>query len=93
MVTAIFLNQKRISSEFLNGATRELRGMDSGKFKRKLSDVNTRAVPRRQNELVGKFKMAAGDKVSIRGQVMEYTYIPKGIKKNVKIVAHMHVIS
>ena len=32
-------------------------------------------------ELVGKFKMAAGDKVSIRGQVKEYTYIPKGIKR------------
>ena len=47
--------------------------MDGGKFKRKLSEVNTRAVSRRQNELVGKFK---GDKVSIRGQVMEYTYIP-----------------
>ena len=34
----------------------------------------TRAVSRRQNELVGKSKMAADDKVSIRGQVMEYTY-------------------
>ena len=36
--------------------------MNGGKFKRKLSEVNTRAVSRRQNELVGKFKMAAGDK-------------------------------
>ena len=53
--------------------------MDSGKCKRKLSEVNSRAVSRRQNELVGKFKVAAGDKVSIRGQVMEYTYIPTGI--------------
>ena len=35
--------------------------MDGGKFKRKLSEVNARAVSRRQNELVGKFKMAAGD--------------------------------
>ena len=49
-----------LTSEFLNGATRGLRGMDGGKFKRKLLEVNTRAVPRRQNELVGKFKMAAG---------------------------------
>ena len=57
--------------------------MNGGKFKRKLSEVNTRAVSRRQNELVGKFKMAEGDKVSIRGQVMEYTYIPRGIKKGV----------
>ena len=37
---------------------------------RKLSEVNARAVSRRQNELEGKFKMAAGDMVSIRGQVM-----------------------
>ena len=51
-----------------------VRGMDGGKFKRKLSEVNTRAVSRGQNKLVGKFKMAAGDMVSIRGQVIEYTY-------------------
>ena len=37
-------------------------------------------MSRRQNELVGKFKMAAGDMDSIRGQVMEYRYIPTGIK-------------
>ena len=41
--------------------TQGLRGMDGGKFKRKLLEVNTRAVSRRQNELLGKFKMAAGD--------------------------------
>ena len=46
--------------------------MDGGKFKWKLYEVNTRAVSRGQNELVGKFKMAVGDMVSIRGQVMEY---------------------
>ena len=34
----------------------------------------------RQNELVGKFKIAAGDMVSIRGLVMEYTYISTGIR-------------
>ena len=55
--------------------------MDGGKFKRKLSEGNTRVVSKGQNELVGKFKMAAGDIVSIRGQVMEYTYIPTGIKR------------
>ena len=49
--------------------------MDGGKFKRKLSEVNTTAVSRRQNELVGKLKKATGDMVCIRGQVMEYTYI------------------
>ena len=31
-----------------------------------------------QNKLIGKFKMAAGDVISIRGQIMEY--IPTGIK-------------
>ena len=40
--------------------------MDGGKFKRKLSEVNTRTVSRGQNELIGKFNMAAGDKVSIK---------------------------
>ena len=56
------------------------RGMDGEKFKRKLSEVNTRTVSRGQIELVGNFKMAAGDLVS-RGQVMECTYIPTGIKR------------
>ena len=36
-------------------------------------DVNARTVSRGQNELVCKFKMAVGDTVSIKGQVMEYT--------------------
>ena len=30
--------------------------------------------------MVSKFKMAASDLVSVRGQVMEYPYIPTGIK-------------
>ena len=51
--------------------------MDGGK----LSEVNARTESRRQNELVGKFKMAVSDLVSVRGQVMEYTYIPTGIKR------------
>ena len=55
--------------------------MNGGKLKRKLSEVNTRAVSRGQKELVGKFKMAAGDMVNIRGQIMEYMYIPTGIKR------------
>jgi hypothetical protein len=59
--------------------------MDGGKFKRRLSEVNARAVSRGQNELVCKFKMAAGDMVSIRGQVMEYTSIPTGIKRELNV--------
>ena len=31
-------------------------------------------MSREQNELIGKFKMAAGDVINIRGQVMEYMY-------------------
>jgi hypothetical protein len=57
------------------------RGGDGWKIKWKLSEVNnTRAVSRGQNELIGKFKMAVGDMISISGQAMEYTYIPTGIK-------------
>ena len=52
-------------------------GMDGGK----LSEVNARTESRRLNELVGKFKMAASDLVSIMGQFMEYTNIPTGIKR------------
>ena len=40
---------------------------DEGKFKWKSSEVNNRAVPRGQNELIGELKMAAGDMISIRG--------------------------
>ena len=53
--------------------------MDGGKFK--LFKVNARAVFRGQNELVGKFKMTVGDMVNVSGQVMEYMYIPTGIKR------------
>ena len=49
--------------------------MDGGK----LSEVNARTESRRQNKLVGKFKMAVSDLISVRGQVMECTYIPTGI--------------
>ena len=56
----------------MKGATRRLRedgggrGEDGGKIKWKLSEVNTRAVCRGQNELVGEFKMAAGDMIVVR---------------------------
>ena len=39
------------------------------------------AVSRGQKELIGKFKMAAGDVISIRRQVIEYMYILTGIKR------------
>ena len=31
--------------------------------------------------MIGKFKMVAGDVISIRGQVMEHMYIPTGIER------------
>ena len=40
---------------------------DGGKIKWKLSEVNTRAVSRGQDELIVKFKRAVGDVISIRG--------------------------
>ena len=50
--------------------------MDGGK----LSDIDARTESRRQNELVGKFKMTASDLVSVRGQVMEYIIFQQGLK-------------
>ena len=37
----------------------------------KLNEKNLRAVSRGQNELIGEFTMAAGNAISITGQVME----------------------
>ena len=34
-----------------------------------------------QDELIGKFKMAGGDVISIREQVVEYTYLPTEIER------------
>ena len=48
--------------------------MDGGKFKRRLSEVNARAVSRRQNELIGKFKMAASDMISNRGRSFHFPF-------------------
>ena len=65
MVTDVFLNQKRVNvCEHTTNMGCE-RGRDGGKFKRKLSEVNTRAVSRGQNELIGKFKIVVGNVISI----------------------------
>ena len=42
-------------------------GRDGGKIEWKLSEVNTRAVSREQNKLIGEFKMVGSDVISIRG--------------------------
>ena len=56
-------------------------GGDGGETEWKSSEGNTRAVSRGQNKLLDKFKMAEGDVISISEYVMEYTYIPTGIKR------------
>ena len=43
-------------------------------------------MSRGQNKLIDKFKVAAGDMICIRGQIMEYTYIPTGSKRELAIV-------
>ena len=52
-----------------------------GKIEWGLSELNTWAMSRGQDELVGNFKMAAGDVISIMGQVLEHTYIPTRIER------------
>ena len=64
-----------------------LRDRKGGREKGKLNGNYLRLIPGlclEENELIGKFKMAADDVNSIRGQVMEYTYIPTGIKRVLK---------
>ena len=43
------------------------RDRKEGKIEWKSSEINTRAVSRGQNKLIGEFKMAAGDVINIRG--------------------------
>ena len=55
-------------------------GGDGGKIKWKLSEVDTRAVSRGQNKLIGNFKIVAGDVISVRGQVRStHTFEQKGV--------------
>ena len=60
---------------------RQEEGRDGGKIEWKLSEVDTRAMSRGQNELIGKLKMAVCDVISFRRQVMKDTYIPTRIKR------------
>ena len=56
----------RVSSTRMGERQEEGRsGGNGGGFECKLSEVNTRAVSRGQNELQEEFKMAAGDVISI----------------------------
>jgi hypothetical protein len=94
-ITNAFLDQKRVNvcEHAVMMASRESfwkvppggcetgGGGGRGKIKWKLSEVNARAVSIGQTELIGKFMVAAGDVISIRGRVMEYMYTPTGIKR------------
>ena len=93
--TDVFLDQKRVyvcehmvkkapRESFIKlppGGLRERKGEDGGKVEWKSSEVNTSAVSRGQNELIGMCKMSAGDVIDIRRLVMDYTYILTGIKR------------
>ena len=59
--------QFRIRNTRVVAGQEEGRRGGDGKFEWKLSEVKTRAVSRGQNELIGEFKMAANDVISIRG--------------------------
>ena len=49
--------------------------------RKEIIGVNTRAISRRQNELIRNFKMAAGDVISIEEVGCKYRYIQGGIKR------------
>jgi hypothetical protein len=72
---------------FRKGPPEGLRDTKGGEVQRwrenkwKLNEVNTRAVSREHNKLIGKFKIVVDIAISIRGQVMEYTYIPTRIER------------
>ena len=53
-----------LSDKCNQGGCKTRRGVE-GKTEWKLSEINIRPVSREQNELTGKFKMAAGDVISI----------------------------
>ena len=55
------LNKRHQKKEHKEGRS----GENGGKIERKLSEVNTMAPSRRQNELKSKFKMAVSDVISI----------------------------
>ena len=71
----------RVFEKCHQGVAKQEGGRSGGKIKWKLSEVNSGAVSRAQDELIAKFKMATSDVISIRGQFMEYMNIPTGIKK------------
>jgi hypothetical protein len=56
----------KVLSKSYQGKEQE-EGRSRGEIQWKLSEVNTKPVPRLQNELIDEFKMAADDVISIRG--------------------------
>ena len=56
-------------------------GGDGEEIEWNTSEVNIRIVSKEQNELIGNFKMAAGNVIRVSGQIMEYTYILTEIKR------------
>ena len=70
----------RVSEKYHQRGCEKGRGRSGGKMEWKSSEVNTRAVSRGQNELIGEFKMAAAYVISIWEQVMEDMYFQQELK-------------
>ena len=57
-------------------------GGDGRKAKWKLSYINTKAMSRGVDELIGKFNMAAGDVISIRGRLWSIRTFQQELKES-----------
>ena len=62
-------------------SARQEDGRSGGKIESNLSEVNTRALSRVQKELIGEFKMAAGDVIRIRDSLWSTSTYFKRNKK------------
>jgi hypothetical protein len=76
-----------VFERFHQGVARQEAGKGGG-LERKLNGDYFRLISgmsRGQDKLMGKFKMAAGDVVNIRGQVLECMHIPTEIERELVI--------
>ena len=84
MYVSIFLRWRlvTVSSKNHQGWNRKKGEVEGkGKTELNLSEANTRAVSTERNELLGEFKIVAGEVIGIGVSVMNYTYFPTGIER------------
>ena len=78
LITDVFFNQKTVNvcehmvktapcESFGKVTPERVRDRNGWKIEWKSSEFNTRAVSRGHNKLIGKFKVAVGDAIGIRG--------------------------